>query len=70
MRVRVNETELWFDVDRPGPGPDKPRMRRPTVLAGHGGPGGDDHSSLAARSAWQVENGDLFRAVDQLNGFR
>ena len=58
MRVRVNETELWFDVDRPEPGPDGPRMRRrPTVLAGHGDPGGDDLSSLPAHFSWLVENG-------------
>jgi hypothetical protein len=41
MRVRANETELWFDVDPPG-------------LLGATWPGA----------------GDLFRAVDQLNGFR
>ena len=58
MRVRVNEAEQWFDVDRPGPGPDGPRLRlRPTVLAGQGGPGGYDHSSPAARFAWPAENG-------------
>jgi hypothetical protein len=58
MRVRVNETELWFDLNRPGPGPDGPRMRRrPTAQAGHGRPGGDDHSSLPAHFAWPAENG-------------
>jgi|GEM_PF-1366670 proline iminopeptidase len=58
MRVRVNETELWFDVDGPGRGPDGPRMRRrPTVQAGHGGPGGDDHSSLPAHLPRPAENG-------------
>jgi proline iminopeptidase len=52
MRVRVNGTELWFDVDGPGLVPDGPRMRqRPTVLAVHGGPGGYDHSYLAAHFA-------------------
>jgi proline iminopeptidase len=52
MRVRVNGTELWFDVDGPGLVPDGRRMRRrPTVLAVHGGPGGYDHSYLAAHFA-------------------
>jgi pimeloyl-ACP methyl ester carboxylesterase len=48
MRVRVNGTELWFDVDGLGLVPDGPRMRRrPTVLLVHGGPGGYDHSYFA-----------------------
>jgi len=52
MRVRVNGTELWFDVDGLGVVPDGPRMRRrPTVLLVHGGPGGYDHSYLAAHFA-------------------
>jgi len=58
MRVRVNEAEQWFDVDRPGLRPDGPRLWwRPAVLAGRAGPGGYDHSSLAARFAWPAENG-------------
>ena len=45
MRVEVNGTELWFDVDGPVLVPDGPRMRRrPTVLLVHGGPGSYDHS--------------------------
>jgi len=45
MRVDVNGTRLWFDVDGPGLVPDGPRMRqRPTVVLVHGGPGGWDHS--------------------------
>jgi proline iminopeptidase len=49
MRVRVNGTELWFDVDGLALVPDGARMRRrPTVLVVHGGPGSYDHSYLAA----------------------
>ena len=49
MRVRVDGTELWFDVEGLGLVPDGPRMRRrPTVLVVHGGPGGYDHSYLSA----------------------
>jgi pimeloyl-ACP methyl ester carboxylesterase len=45
MRVRVDETELWFDVDGPALVPAGPGMRqRPTVLLLHGGPAGYDHS--------------------------
>lgn len=45
MRIRVNGTELWFDVDGPALVPDRAAMRpRPTVLLVHGGPGTYDHS--------------------------
>jgi proline iminopeptidase len=45
MRIAVNGTRLWFDVDGPGLVEDGPRMRdRPTVVLVHGGPGGYDHS--------------------------
>ncbi len=45
MRVAVNGTSLWFDVDGPALVPDGPRMRdRPTVVLVHGGPGSYDHS--------------------------
>ena len=47
MRVRVNGTELWFDVDGAALVPVGARMRRrPTVLLVHGGPGSYDHSYL------------------------
>ena len=47
MRVRVNGTELWFDVDGAALVPDGAGMRaRPTVLLVHGGPGSYDHSYL------------------------
>lgn len=47
MRVEVNGTRLWFDVDGPALVPDGARMReRPTILLLHGGPGGYDHSYL------------------------
>jgi proline iminopeptidase len=45
MRVDVNGTTLWFDVDGPALVPDGRRMRqRPTILLIHGGPGSYDHS--------------------------
>lgn len=45
MRVDVNGTQLWFDVDGPGLVPDGETMRgRPTVVLIHGGPGSYDHS--------------------------
>jgi pimeloyl-ACP methyl ester carboxylesterase len=45
VRVHVNGTELWFDVDGPALVPDGSAMReRPTVLLVHGGPGSYDHS--------------------------
>jgi proline iminopeptidase len=45
MRVEVNGTRLWFDVDGPALVPDGPEMaERPTVMLLHGGPGSFDHS--------------------------
>lgn len=45
MRVEVNGTRLWFDVDGPVLVPDGPALRElPTVVLLHGGPGGYDHS--------------------------
>lgn len=47
MRIEVNGTRLWFDVDVDGPVlvTDGPRMlQRPTVILVHGGPGTYDHS--------------------------
>jgi proline iminopeptidase len=45
MRVEVNGTRLWFDVDGPALVPDGREMRqRPTVVVVHGGPGSYDHS--------------------------
>jgi pimeloyl-ACP methyl ester carboxylesterase len=47
VRVDVNGTRLWFDVDGPALVPDGSRMhRRPTVVLVHGGPGTYDHSYL------------------------
>ena len=44
MRVGVNGTDLWFDVEGAALVPDGPAMRRrPTLLLLHGGPG-FDHS--------------------------
>lgn len=45
MRIEVNGTWLWFDVDGPVLVPAGPRMQeRPTVVLLHGGPGSYDHS--------------------------
>jgi pimeloyl-ACP methyl ester carboxylesterase len=45
MRIEVNGTRLWFDVDGPVLVPDGRGMRRrPTVVVVHGGPGSYDHS--------------------------
>lgn len=45
MRVRVDGSELWFDVAGPALEPEGPSMReRPVVVLLHGGPGGYDHS--------------------------
>lgn len=49
MKIQVNGTRLWFDVEGSRLMPDGPEMRtRPTVLALHGGPGRFDHSYLRA----------------------
>jgi proline iminopeptidase len=45
VKVEVNGTRLWFDVDGPSVVPDGTTMReRPTVVLLHGGPGSYDHS--------------------------
>jgi pimeloyl-ACP methyl ester carboxylesterase len=45
MRIGVNGTTLWFDVDGPSLVPAGPTMAaRPTIVLVHGGPGGYDHS--------------------------
>jgi pimeloyl-ACP methyl ester carboxylesterase len=45
MRVAVNGTRLWFDVDGPALVPDgRSMLERPTVVLLHGGPGSFDHS--------------------------
>ena len=45
MRIEVNGTRLWFDVDGAALVPDGAEMRlRPTVVLVHGGPGVWDHS--------------------------
>jgi proline iminopeptidase len=42
MRLAINGTELFFDIDGPGLVPDGPRMReRPSIVLLHGGPGFD-----------------------------
>jgi proline iminopeptidase len=45
MRVHVNGTKLWFDVEGASLVPEGSSMRpRPTVVVVHGGPGSYDHS--------------------------
>ena len=45
MRIDLNGTRLWFDVDGPALVPAGSAMRpRPTLVLVHGGPGGFDHS--------------------------
>jgi proline iminopeptidase len=45
MRLEVNQTRLWFDVEGAALVPDGSEMRpRPTVVLVHGGPGSYDHS--------------------------
>ena len=52
MRITVNDTTLYFDVEGAGLVPDGPAMReRPTILALHGGPGFDHAYFKPALSA-------------------
>lgn len=52
MRITVNATELYFDVEGPALVPDGPMMReRPTMLVLHGGPGFDHTYFKPALSA-------------------
>jgi proline iminopeptidase len=45
VRIEVNGTRLWFDVDGPSLVPEGRDLRpRPTVVLVHGGPGSFDHS--------------------------
>jgi proline iminopeptidase len=45
MRIAVNGTRLWFDVEGAQVVPDGPSLRRrPTIVLVHGGPGSYDHS--------------------------
>lgn len=45
MRIDLNGTRLWFDVDGPSLAPEGGEMPdRPTVVLLHGGPGSFDHS--------------------------
>jgi pimeloyl-ACP methyl ester carboxylesterase len=47
MRIDVNGTQLWFDVDGVGQTPrDHAMVERPTVVLLHGGPGSFDHTYL------------------------
>jgi pimeloyl-ACP methyl ester carboxylesterase len=59
MRVDVNGTRLWFDVDGPLVATDEARVwERPTVVLVHAGPGSFDHSYFKpdfARLAGQTQ---------------
>jgi pimeloyl-ACP methyl ester carboxylesterase len=45
MKISIDDTRLFFDVDGPYLRPEGPEMRRvPTLLLIHGGPGGADHA--------------------------
>ena len=47
MRIEVNGTHLWFDVEGASLVPDDGGMRqRPTILLIHGGPAAYDHSTF------------------------
>ena len=52
MRVVVNGTRIWFDVEGAGLVPDGRRMRRrPTLVLLHGGPGFDHSNFKPSHSA-------------------
>jgi pimeloyl-ACP methyl ester carboxylesterase len=60
MRVEVNGTSLWFDVEGPALVPDGPGMRpRPTVVLLHGGPGSYDHSYLKPEFGRLADHGQV-----------
>ncbi len=60
MRILVNGTSLWFDVEGPGLVADGPAMReRLTVVLVHGGPAGWDHSYFKPDFARLAETAQL-----------
>ena len=57
MRIGVNGTTLWFDVEGPALVPAGRAMReRPTIVLVHGGPGGYDHSYFKPRFSRLAED--------------
>lgn len=60
MRVDVNGTRLWFDVDGPALVPTGSKLRqRPTVVLVHGGPGVFDHSYFKPNFAPLAEHAQV-----------
>jgi proline iminopeptidase len=60
MRIDVNGTRLWFDVDGSALVRDGSQMRpRPTVVLVHGGPGGYDHSVFKPDFALLAEHAQV-----------
>jgi proline iminopeptidase len=60
MRIDVNGTRLWFDVDGPALVTDADAMRaRPTLVLLHGGPGSYDHSYFKPEFARMAERAQV-----------
>jgi len=60
MRIDVNGTRLWFDVDGPALVPTEGAMReRPTIVLIHGGPGVYDHSYFKPHFAPLAEHAQV-----------
>ena len=68
MRVRVRDTELFFDVEGAKLVPDGPRMReQPTLILLHGGPG-FDHSTFKPTFSALREDAQLVYLDHRGNG--
>jgi pimeloyl-ACP methyl ester carboxylesterase len=68
MRVGVNGTRIWFDVEGAGLVPDGRRMRhRPTLVLLHGGPG-FDHSDFKPSHSALVDTVQLLYVDHRGNG--
>lgn len=68
MRVVVNGTRIWFDVEGAGLIPDGRRMRRrPTLVLLHGGPG-FDHSSFKPTHSVLTDTAQILYVDHRGNG--
>jgi pimeloyl-ACP methyl ester carboxylesterase len=68
MRVGVNGTRIWFDVEGAGLVPDGRRMRhRPTLVLLHGGPG-FDHSDFKPSHSALIDTAQLLYVDHRGNG--
>ena len=68
MRVGVNGTRIWFDVEGAGLVPDGRRMRhRPTLVLLHGGPG-FDHSDFKPSHSALIDTVQLLYVDHRGNG--